>query len=481
MQNQSRVAIPDIPARVAIFSLPNELLVEIAAAGQSEDRVPNNDFKSEWTLSHVSSRFRDAVLSAPTLWSFFETNLIRQGSVETMKLYLARSGGCKIRANLCDLSWMDAKLDLIAERLSHILPHTHRISRLSIRATERSIVSILAVLQDAAAPVLQGLEIEVEAKIDNRPLDMFSSGPPEALTFLKTVGFTPQFPLPRWMASLTHLEISRCDPIMDSTGNSVFLDLTLQCPTLIRLYVDTSFWVIRQQRRVIIPSLKTLRLAVNSDANAFHLRAVLGLFDTPALTDLIMDYTHGDQICVLFDSNSLPDSSFPALTSLTFVNSGSCACEDDNSIRQAVQPIPPPPLRLFPTLASLTLVNGCFTSHIVEQILGPASPPFPLLRTVALSPNPTPETFQEVYNTLQTVIASKRQGEQTIPKFRFSPMLFHQPYWDEHGVDVELFDYPEVLIAVCINVGQTAFLRKLYVLRVNLVSAVAHSIPGIST
>ncbi|KAJ7481608.1 hypothetical protein FB451DRAFT_132480 [Mycena latifolia] len=428
----------------AIFSLPNELLVEIAAAGQlEEDRVHDSlhdDFKPEWTLSHVSRRFRDVMIGAPILWTFVETDLMHKGSVEILKRYLERSGACTIRANLSQRSLSGVHNRLLFPRLSHILPHTQRISRLSIRATNLSITPMLAVLQDVAIPILQDLEIGVVGRTDNHPLDIFSSGPPQSLTLLKTVGFAPQFPLPQWMASLKHLDISRCNPIMESTGNSIFVDLTSQCPALSCLYIDMSSWR-HQEGKIIIPSLKSLHLSVADDADDLHLRWIMRLFDTPVLTDLMINYAHGDQLCALFDSNSLPDSSFPALTSLSFINR-QCTCEEE----WTPEPILSPPLRLFPALSSLTLINQCFTAHIVQQILGPASQPWPLLGTITICP--IPETLQAVYSTLQGVIRSKREHGQVIPKFSFPPILFHKSFWDENEVGVELFDPTEMVSAL---------------------------------
>ncbi|KAJ7481482.1 hypothetical protein FB451DRAFT_1394134 [Mycena latifolia] len=406
---------PDISSsRPTIFSLPNELLVAITAAGQ-EGRVPNDDFKSEWMLSHVSRRFRDVILCVPILWTFVEVDPTLEGSAEIMRLYLARSRGHRIRANLCERSSLIVEPDLIAKRLGHILPHTQRISRLSIRATELSIAPMFIVLQAAVVPVLHDLEIEVvKNKYDWRFLSsLFSLTPPPALTVLKIVGFAPKLPLPQWMVSLTHLEISRTKHLLawvNGTWDSI--DFTTQCTALIQLYIDTSLWDIYSQRRIIVPSLKSLHLAVGPDAGALHLLGIIRLFDTLALTDLVMDYIHGDQI--------LENTPIPPISSL--------------------------PPRLFPALSSLTLINQCFTAHVVEQILGPASQPWPLLETVTICP--TLETMQDVYSTLQGVISSKHRSTQTIPKFRFSSMLFKQSYWDENGVDVELFDPAEMVKGV---------------------------------
>ncbi|KAJ7481483.1 hypothetical protein FB451DRAFT_1394135 [Mycena latifolia] len=396
----------------AIFSLPNELFIAIAFAGQEPDRIHIHvDFKSEWTLSHVSRRFRDVIIGAPVLWTFVEIDRTHQGSVEIMKLYFARSLGCKIRANLRD-----------------------------IKATKISITPILAVLQDAAVPILQDLEIKIEDNAAGyRPLDLLSLGPPHALTLFKMVGFAPQFPLPQWMASLTHLNISRSDHLLVSNGNIV--DLTTQCPALIHLYIDTTYWASRQGR-IIIPSLQSLRISVNdSDEAASFLLEIFEVLDTPAVTELIVEHAHGDHICVLLNSACLSNSSFPVLTTLSFVNSRDCGCEVYADICFALQTISPPPLRLFPALSSLTLINECFTAHIVEQILGSVS-----LETFTVCP--TVKALQDVYTALQDGIRSNRQRGQLIPKFRFSRMLFEQLYWDENRVDVELFDPTEALAAL---------------------------------
>ncbi|KAJ7481523.1 hypothetical protein FB451DRAFT_130309 [Mycena latifolia] len=430
----------------AIFSLPNELLVAIAAVGQEgriPDRARGGDFKPEWTLSHVSRRFRDVIIGAPILWSFIEADGTHEGSVETMKLYLARSGGCKIRVNLCDLSRMAVDRDLVAGRFSNIVPHIHRIWRLGIGATEFSIDSMLAVFRDVAAPVLQDLEIGIST-IYNYPrcsLDMFCRSLPPALTSLKMIGFVPGTPLPQWMASLTHLELRKSDyDIFD--GHRVFVGLPTQCPALIHLVLDMNCWSSHSvMDRISIPSLKTLRMILDVSADDSHLSDILDVFDTPALTDLIIENTHGDQICVLFNPNTLPNSTFSCLTSLSFVGKG-CRCQVDPHLFEP-PPIRSPPLRLFPALSSLTLINQCFTANIIEQILGSASQPWPLLGSITLCPKK--DALDNVYDALLDVIRSRHHDAQTIPKFRLSPVLFEKSNWDEHGVDVELSDPTEIV------------------------------------
>ncbi|KAJ7704379.1 hypothetical protein B0H17DRAFT_1039467 [Mycena rosella] len=200
-------------------------------------------------------------------------------------------------------------------------------------------------------------------------------------------------------------------------------------------------------------SLKSLHLSIDGAEDSAFLLATVNHFSTSALTNLRIDYTHGDQICWLFDSTTLSDSSFPSLTSLSFANVGKCPYEQKPEIYSVLRPIPSPPLRRFPILSSLTLINQCFTTHIIEQILGlgPESAPWPLLKTLTLCPQDN--DMQAVHRTLQNLERSKRREAQTIPKFRFSPKLFShflEPYsnWDEHQVDVEWYDATEVLAAL---------------------------------
>ncbi|KAJ7764507.1 hypothetical protein DFH07DRAFT_376609 [Mycena maculata] len=120
-------AAPSTQSPPAIFSLPDELLVEIAAAGQV------HEFDAEWALSHISHRFRDAIIGAPTLWTVVYTQLLVEGSVEISKLYLERSRACKIWVTLYEVPLgVDVERHSIVDRLSHLVPHIHRIRNLRI-------------------------------------------------------------------------------------------------------------------------------------------------------------------------------------------------------------------------------------------------------------------------------------------------------------------------------------------------------------
>ncbi|KAJ6613554.1 hypothetical protein B0H10DRAFT_214777 [Mycena sp. CBHHK59/15] len=104
-QDQSQVT----PTPTAtILSLPDELLLLIAAIGLEDARLPFGfnwlSPRLEWTMSHVSRRFRNVITSAPTLWTQIEVDLPCPGSAEIFKTYLARSQACKIWVTLRDIS-----------------------------------------------------------------------------------------------------------------------------------------------------------------------------------------------------------------------------------------------------------------------------------------------------------------------------------------------------------------------------------------
>jgi hypothetical protein len=245
-------------------------------------------------------------------------------------------------------------------------------------------------------------------------------------------GLELRLPGPQWADSLSHLELSRaCFPSTEADRNSHLVAVTAQCPLLVHLHLDLS-WMYTPGRRFHIPSLNFLHISVSDTEDEFYLRGIIDLFDTPALTEFIIDGTHGDQICVLFNLTSLPHSSFPALTSFSFVKRGSCWC-DSEPISDTISS---PPLHLFPALSSLTLINQCSTPKLVQNILGPASQPWPLLKTVALWPRQ--DDLEALRDVLRDAVQSKRERGQALPKFRLSPKLLSQEDWQGMGVDVEI-------------------------------------------
>jgi len=288
---------------------------------------------------------------------------------------------------------------------------------------------VLHPFRGVAAPQLQFLEV-VNDSYDPyfTTVKLFSSGAPR-LSFLKMDGVKLQLPAAGWTASLTHLELR-----YQASSNEVVATIS-QCPLLVHLHLDMS-GISTNAIRFHIPTLKSLHISISDSQNDLHLLGILNLFDTPALTECVADGTHGDQISLLLNSTSLPHASFPALTSFSFTQQGSCTCEADLPFSRVS-----PPFALFPALSSLTLINQCFTHNLVEDMLGPASQPRPLLQTLTLCP--MEDAVDGVCAVLKDAVHSKRG--QPLPKFRLSRALASREDWQGSGVDTEIFDPADVL------------------------------------
>ncbi|KAF8213736.1 hypothetical protein K438DRAFT_1957088 [Mycena galopus ATCC 62051] len=418
-----------------IFSLPNELLAAITLAGQevrvadlhtgsgSQWQTRSETFKSEWTLSHVSHHFRDVIVGAPALWTLVEADLGKIGSAEILKLYLERSRTYTISAILLE---GENTPSIEKTALERIILEVHRIRTLKIVLREWG-VEMLNPFCDVAAPHLEHLEL-VDAASHMGPMSvaMFSSGAPR-LTFLKINGLDLELGETPWTASLTHLEFYRYPGRIET-----LVALTAQSPMLVHLYLDAE-GVVGQWERFHIPTLKSLHLWISEEHQSGYLVTLLDFFDTPALTGLVVEGTHGAQICALLNSTSLPHSSFPALTSLSFVSEGSCTCESDlDSL-----PHLPPPFAPFPALNKLTLIHQCFTSTLFQGLLEPTSKPWPLLE---LTICPKLGMFEGTRGALEVAANSKRERGEPLPKVK----LFHSravwENWDERrSGDVEIF------------------------------------------
>ncbi|KAJ7356679.1 hypothetical protein DFH08DRAFT_802686 [Mycena albidolilacea] len=318
-----------------ISSLPNELLVAIAVAGKEHNEAENwemhsTTWKAEWTLSHLSRRFSNVIIGAPELWALVEM-VSGKGSVEILELLcLERSRAYKISIILRQSSLPHHWAYQIVPHLSRILT-TIQSLRIALR-TDDALEMLMDSLRDIAAPRLQHLEVVCITEEHNHvgfgAITIFLSGAPR-LSFLKIDGFMLQLPaLPLLTASLTHLELRTaqyCDPDIDRIAA-----ITAQCPFLARLHLDITFESVAHNR-FHIPTLKFLYISISEFEDSDFLPKNLDSFDTPALTELIVGGTHGDQISQLLSLTGLPHSSFPALLSLSFALActDSCPCETD--------------------------------------------------------------------------------------------------------------------------------------------------------
>ncbi|KAJ6471309.1 hypothetical protein C8R47DRAFT_1147711 [Mycena vitilis] len=435
------------PSTSTIMSLPNEVLLAIAAAGQ-EGRVPDpqtpSNLKLEWTLSQVSRRLRTAIVGSPTLWTLVEVDLDAEGSVERSKLYLARSGACNISATILQRSPLgDTERYLVRQLLNYMVPHADRISWLCIELSTEWTHSVLAPFRGIAAPNLQHLEMARDKRdISNESgvVEIFLPGAPK-LVFVKLDRLLPFPAVPPWTASLTHLELWGGVSPWGQVGTwSPLVEIMRQCPSLAHLHIDIQRFP--TGLRLPIPSLKSLHVSISDGADTEYLLAVVNIFDTPALTDLTVNHTHGDQICRVFTSTGL-QSSFPVLSSISFIKPDVCSCVTDDPM--IFSPTIASPPHFFPALSSLTLINQCLTNHIVHNIVG--LHPWPLLKIFTLSVG-AEETVTMSLAIQRAVRLNRQRDLHTLPRFRLSQALFSE-LASAKGLDLdqEIFDPEDVLDA----------------------------------
>ncbi|KAJ7721007.1 hypothetical protein B0H16DRAFT_378949 [Mycena metata] len=421
-----------------ILSLPNELLLAIVAAGQEleERSVAAQQLRPEWTWSQVCRRFRDVIVGAPGLWTIIDLDLHSDTLADIANLYFTRSQACILNVTLRESKDIDND-SFVAEQLSIIVPHIHRIRQLRVFLSADPQI-VLAPLRHVNASNLERLEIRNTLdEFETNPVELFSAGA-QMLRFIGMKGITPHFPVP-WAAALTHLELRGGDMWTNAEGSSWGVTIATQCPSLGHLalnMVDISIG------RLHLPCLKFLYISLSDPEEDYnHLLTIFDLFDAPALVEFTINGTHADQILVLFNSTSLPHSSFPALTSLTFIID-SCVC---NEIPDGVRPISSSP-PLFPLLSSLSLIQQCFTSYLAAGVLSSLHL-WPVLKTLTLCP-PAGEPVEDVCDVLWNACHSK---SQVLPKFRLSASLLarikdREDEEDEKsGMDMELFDPTELI------------------------------------
>ncbi|KAJ7356685.1 hypothetical protein DFH08DRAFT_932782 [Mycena albidolilacea] len=183
----------------------------------------------------------------------------------------------------------------------------------------------------------------------------------------------------------------------------------------------------RGATRVHLPTLNFLHISIAKKEPAEYLIEIFDIFDAPALTKLVVHGTHGDQISLLLCSTGLPHSSFPALTTVSFIYTGSCHCEIEGGNRPSLV-ISSPPI-VFPALSHLSLINQCYTEHLIRDILGPESEPWPLLKIITLGVKN--DSFEDVRGALETTVISKRERGDPLPKVQILRAPTSLANWNE--------------------------------------------------
>ncbi|KAK7062329.1 F-box domain-containing protein [Favolaschia claudopus] len=418
-----------------ILSLPNELLLAIAAAGQHDHGTHTSvDSRSEWILSHLCRRFRHATLAAPALWTNISISLSiswkklqdRQHYEEILSLYLRRSIPLKVSVSLrVVIFFMAGVVELFTKWLHQIAPDMERVRSLSIdlglQADDLGLA--FAPLRYLAAPNLVYLDITNHNTntLYRCPFELCSLGTPK-LSSVRLDGLLP-FPIPSCddaalLSSIVARPIALVDLRLDLTG------VASSAPT------DPQFR---------IASLQSLRIHINENYNQPHLAFILDLFDCPALTELAIAGSHGDQIFYLFQLPSVPRSTFPVLRSLSFIYeyAEGCSCREDTPLGSRIDDSNG--MLLFPALSSLSLVGQCFTARLVKEILGAQALPWPHLKTLTVSPV---NSISDVRKALQDAV---QRSPQPIPKLRLGQALFFTEDWQDDRGHVEVFDPEEML------------------------------------
>ncbi|KAJ7291147.1 hypothetical protein C8J57DRAFT_210398 [Mycena rebaudengoi] len=249
---------------------------------------------------------------------------------------------------------------------------------------------------------------------------------PPLLRSLKLSRFRLPDAIPPWMASIVDL---------DWAQSTFSPRVVAHFPSLRHLTID---WHSCSEP-IQLPSLTSLCLFLeDGEGDAPVLAETLGRFTVPALTDLSGQNIHGDHIPALFDSTHIAKS-WSAVTSLVFTGRHpDCDCEEEGST-YLPKPISSPPLRAFPAVTSLSLIDVCYTAKIVRDIFRPDFALWPL-RTVTIGTPACLANVDDLYSALTDAVRAARLQKREIPKFRLSPALFCLPYWQENNVDVELFE-----------------------------------------
>jgi hypothetical protein len=359
------------------------------------------------------------MVGAPDLWTLIETDLSGERSIEILKLYLERSRARQILVTLRQPpgSNMLDEGDLEERVTGGIVPQINRIRwlRIMLGPTDWD-PGMLAPFRDVAAPCLQHLEIIFCNDMQTTGA-LFLSGAPR-LSCLKMAGASLRLPVPVWAATLTHLEHS--GPNIHNLAA-----ITAQCPLLTHLHLRVAYMAL-YATRFHIPTLSFLHISIGADEPADYLSRVVDLFHSPALTELIVYGSHGNQIALLLSLKTLLHSSFPSLTSLTFLTD-SCPYEIWDAGHPSY-PISCPP-GVFPALSHLTLINQCYTEYLIQEILGPASQPWPLLKIITLGVGDV--SFEGVRDAVEGAVNSKRQRGEPLPEVRLARAPEFLGDWNE--------------------------------------------------
>ncbi|KAJ7180833.1 hypothetical protein C8R46DRAFT_594102 [Mycena filopes] len=316
-----------------ISNMPHELLGDVFRLAQQHqleededdpDDLPVKGPPVEVVVSHVSVYFRQIALSTRTLWRHI--NVGQNDSLETLRLYLARSGPSVPLHFRLDLT---RAIPELAEKLDLIFDQLDRWQRFTIHSKiETSDIPVVSRLYDASAPLLEHLNLCVD-DVDSESLksvrradseQILTHGCPR-LTVLRLRGLSMHFFRPP-ITNITTLYLEQTRGLF--IGYAGFKDLLVGAPALAHLSVfDTIIdegvdsWPDDSVSCIPMPNLISLRISIPGTLQHIFSDILISI-SAPRLEYLVLrdvGETHLDKFL------RLPGAArkFPALHSLTFL------------------------------------------------------------------------------------------------------------------------------------------------------------------
>ncbi|CAA7267099.1 unnamed protein product [Cyclocybe aegerita] len=148
-----------------IHKLPNELLTEIfldckqiSARSRNKSRV---QIPFQVAASHVSRRWREAILATPLLWNTMDFHIRPMNHVQ--RRVLSQLGAHIKRSDTCflDISLNFHIVDQLSSYFKLLGAHSRRWRRLSIVTKHEQVEEISELLRHAEAPILQHLSLNI--------------------------------------------------------------------------------------------------------------------------------------------------------------------------------------------------------------------------------------------------------------------------------------------------------------------------------
>ncbi|KAF8208196.1 hypothetical protein K438DRAFT_1930599 [Mycena galopus ATCC 62051] len=356
-----------------IFTLPDELLVAIVQVAQES---PDAGELVEVTVSHVSQRFRWAVLGASALWSSIELRWGAESDEERFAVYIARSRTCTLAVKLSYGAYHgkeDRIYEEVRSELATVAQHIARIRHLVLHygGLGLSRRDTLIHFEWLYAPCLEYLELSNASEMGAEwepSVSILCAGAPRLTTVkLNNVFLTLTFGLANpWVSRLTRLDFRGM-----ASRQGINPELLTHCPQLMDVTLDnTTFFFDLESIPIPIsmPSLQSFRALCLDDQSHTALIGILSHIIAPALEVLQFSGRDIDISQIMSFFNLLSPAQFPILKSLTFANSSvneeECTCP-----RRDWGDLRPETLRRFSALESLTMVNICHVNSLLEYVL----------------------------------------------------------------------------------------------------------------